>query len=41
MSPPAPPWMRRVLEVLIPANELPLVNVNLPKEPRGIIWTPE
>jgi len=33
------PWMRRVLEVLAPANELPLVNVNLPKDPRGIIWT--
>lgn len=33
------PWMRRVLEVLVPANELPLVNVNLPKDPRGIIWT--
>ena len=33
------PWMRRVLGVLVPANELPLVNVNLPKDPRGIIWT--
>lgn len=33
------PWMRRVLEVLAPAQELSLVNVNLPKDPRGIIWT--
>jgi 5'-nucleotidase len=33
------PWMHRVLQVLLPANELPLVNVNLPREPRGMIWT--
>ena len=33
------PWMHRVLNMLIPATELNLVNVNLPKEPRGLIWT--
>ena len=33
------PWMRRALEVLIAAPELSLVNVNLPREPRGLIWT--
>lgn len=33
------PWMRRVIEALLPASELRLVNVNLPKEPRGLIWT--
>jgi 5'-nucleotidase len=33
------PWMHRVLNTLIPATELNLVNVNLPKEPRGLIWT--
>jgi 5'-nucleotidase len=33
------PWMRRVFEALIPAAEIGLVNVNLPKEPRGLIWT--
>lgn len=33
------PWMHRVLQVLLPAHELPLVNVNLPREPRGMIWT--
>ena len=33
------PWMRRVLEVLIDAKEISLINVNLPAEPRGMIWT--
>lgn len=33
------PWMHRVLDTLIPASELNLVNVNLPRAPRGLIWT--
>jgi 5'-nucleotidase len=33
------PWMRKVLQILVPAHELNLVNVNLPREPRGMIWT--
>jgi 5'-nucleotidase len=34
------PWAARVLELLLPAQELRLVNVNLPaKLPRGIQWT--
>ena len=33
------PWMHRVLDTLIDAAELSLVNVNLPREPRGLIWT--
>ena len=33
------PWLHRVLQVLIPASELCLVNVNLPRHPRGLIWT--
>jgi 5'-nucleotidase len=34
------PWVARVLELLIPANDLRLVNVNLPAElPHGICWT--
>jgi 5'-nucleotidase len=33
------PWMERVLTTLIDATELNLVNVNLPREPRGLIWT--
>jgi len=34
------PWVSRVLELLLPAIELPLVNVNLPATmPRGVLWT--
>ncbi len=33
------PWMHRVLDTLLPLKELPLVNVNLPRDPRGLIWT--
>lgn len=33
------PWLRRVLDTLFAAAPMPLVNVNLPREPRGIIWT--
>jgi 5'-nucleotidase len=33
------PWMQRVLETLIDATEINLINVNLPAEPRGMIWT--
>ena len=34
------PWIARVLELLLPASELKLVNVNLPKDaPRGLRWT--
>lgn len=33
------PWMHRVLETLIDAADLSLVSVNLPREPRGLIWT--
>jgi 5'-nucleotidase len=33
------PWVARVLETLLPATELKLVNVNLPEDPHGIVWT--
>jgi 5'-nucleotidase len=33
------PWMHRVLDVLLQERDLPLVNVNFPREPRGLIWT--
>jgi 5'-nucleotidase len=36
---PYAPWLRRVLEVLLPAGEPLLVNVNLPRSPRGLVWT--
>lgn len=33
------PWMHRVLDTLMPLKDLNLVNVNLPREPRGVVWT--
>ena len=32
------PWVDRVLESLLPDNDLELVNVNLPDDPAGICW---
>ena len=36
---PFKPWCRRVLQTLSTDMPLPLVNVNFPREPRGIVWT--
>ena len=34
------PWVTKVLELLLPATELELLNVNFPaRAPRGILWT--
>lgn len=33
------PFVARVLETLLPAKELSLVNVNFPPAPRGLRWT--
>jgi 5'-nucleotidase len=33
------PWVHRALDVLLPLSDLALVNVNLPRAPRGLIWT--
>jgi 5'-nucleotidase len=33
------PWVEKVLAMLIPLTELPLLNVNFPAVPRGIRWT--
>jgi 5'-nucleotidase len=33
------PWITRVLEVLLPEADLPLVNVNFPPRPTGLCWT--
>lgn len=33
------PWVRRVLEALLPDDSLKLVNVNLPREPKALKWT--
>jgi 5'-nucleotidase len=32
-------WVRQVLQTLLPERDLPLVNVNFPRHPRGLIWT--
>src|SRR5262245_9938095 len=33
------PWIRQVLSTLLTQTDLPLVNVNFPRHPRGVIWT--
>jgi 5'-nucleotidase len=33
------PYVHRVLSLLLPEKDLPLVNVNFPEEPRGVRWT--
>ena len=34
------PWVAKVLGLLLPVKEFPLINVNLPeKMPKGMIWT--
>jgi 5'-nucleotidase len=33
------PWIRRVLEIVIAESSLLLINVNLPRDPRGLLWT--
>ncbi|HEX2100536.1 MAG TPA: 5'/3'-nucleotidase SurE [Candidatus Synoicihabitans sp.] len=32
-------WADRALEALLPCTDLPLVNVNIPPEPKGLAWT--
>jgi 5'-nucleotidase len=36
---PFKPWIRKVLEKLLPDPKLTLVNVNFPRKPRGLVWT--
>jgi len=36
---PLKPWIRQVLQTLLPERHLCLTNVNLPRHPRGLIWT--
>jgi len=33
------PWIRQVLQTVLSEADLPLVNVNFPRRPRGLIWT--
>jgi len=36
---PFKPWIRRVLETLLPETGFSLVNCNIPRQPRGLVWT--
>jgi 5'/3'-nucleotidase len=36
---PLKPWLRQVLRTVLSEVDLPLVNVNFPRHPRGLIWT--
>ncbi len=36
---PLKPWLRRVLQTVLHDDPMPLCNVNLPRQPRGLIWT--
>jgi len=36
---PFKPWLRRVLETLLTDVRMPLVNVNFPRQPKGLLWT--
>jgi 5'-nucleotidase len=36
---PLKPWLRRTLEVVLQDRSLPLVNINFPRTPRGLVWT--
>jgi 5'-nucleotidase len=36
---PFKPWVRRVLQTLLDDPSLRLVNVNFPRNPRGLLWT--
>lgn len=33
------PWAAKALRLLVDCPELPLVNVNIPENPRGLAWT--
>jgi 5'-nucleotidase len=36
---PYKPWIRQVLQTVLAEPALPLVNVNFPRQPRGLVWT--
>jgi 5'-nucleotidase len=36
---PYKPWIRKTLLTLLPDASLSLVNVNFPRQPRGLVWT--
>jgi len=36
---PFKPWIHQILQLVLVDHPMPLVNVNLPRQPRGLIWT--
>jgi 5'-nucleotidase len=36
---PYKPWVRRALQTVIADADTPLINVNFPRQPRGMVWT--
>lgn len=32
-------WMRKAIETILPQTELRLLNINIPKDPKGLLWT--
>jgi 5'-nucleotidase len=36
---PYKPWIRRAIATLLDEPSLPLVNVNFPRHPKGVVWT--
>jgi 5'-nucleotidase len=36
---PFKPWIRQALETVLHESSLPLVNINFPRKPRGMVWT--
>lgn len=36
---PFKPWIRQVLKTLLPLETPRLVNVNFPRQPKGLVWT--
>jgi 5'-nucleotidase len=33
------PWVERVFDLLLPLDDIRLINVNLPPQPKGMVWT--
>jgi 5'-nucleotidase len=36
---PMKPWVRRVLQTVLPIRSLSFLNINIPRNPQGMVWT--